>query len=83
MRNWDASRVDRPAHQAAERVDLADHLSFRQPADRGVAAHLADLRRVERDQRNRAAHLGRRPRGLRARVPAADTMTSKCRIGGL
>src|SRR3989442_5944872 len=33
------------AHDAAERVDLADHGTLRNPPDGGIAAHLAD--RVE------------------------------------
>jgi hypothetical protein len=40
----DAGSVDRPAHDAVERVDLAYRMPLAKPADRWVARHLADCR---------------------------------------
>jgi len=68
----DAGRVDRPAHDPAERVDLADDLALGEPADRGVAGHRADFGGVHGDQRDGSAHPGRRPRGFGPGVPASD-----------
>ena len=38
----DAGRVDRAAHQSAERVDLADQMTLRRAADRRIARHVRD-----------------------------------------
>jgi hypothetical protein len=68
----DAGGVGGQAHQAAEGVDLADHLPLGQPADGGVARHGADARRIECHQRHRRAESGRGPRGFGAGVATAD-----------
>ena len=41
----DAGLVGRGRHGAAERVDLLDQMALADPADRGIAAHLADRSR--------------------------------------
>src|SRR5262249_50989641 len=64
--------VDRPAHDAVERVDLAHEMAFAEPADRRVARHLADRRPlVGQEQRLRPEPRGRRSR-LAPGMPAAD-----------
>ena len=73
----DAGRVDRQAHQAAERVDLADEVPLGRPADRRVARHVRDrlastacrARRVSPSRA--AAHAASQPA-----CPAPITMTS-------
>jgi len=40
----DARPVDRSAHDAVERIDLAHEMGLAEPADRRVARHLADRR---------------------------------------
>jgi len=47
-------------------------LPLGQPADGGVAGHLADARRVHGDQRRPATEARGRPGGFRAGVAAAD-----------
>ena len=42
----DSAGIDRPAHQAVERVDLADQMAPAQPADGGVAGHGPDGQRA-------------------------------------
>jgi hypothetical protein len=39
----DACCVGRPTHDAIEGIDFANHMSFTETADRGVAAHLPDI----------------------------------------
>ncbi len=68
----DARRVNEPPHDAAQRVQLADHVPLPDPADGGIAAHLADGREVERQQRRRHAHAGRHMGRFYASVAAAD-----------
>src|SRR5262245_62169434 len=38
----DAGRVDRSAHQAAERIDLANEMTLGRTADGGIARHVRD-----------------------------------------
>ena len=68
-----AGGVDRPAHRAAERIDLADDLPLADAADRRVAAHLPDGVAIGREQRrlrpNRAA-------ASAASVPACPAPTT-------
>ena len=68
----DARRVDRRPHQAAERIDLADQVSLRRAADRGIARHVRDCRLRQRADRDAPAHPRRSPRGLDARMAGAD-----------
>ena len=60
----DSGLVDRQAHLAAERVDLADQVALADPADRGVAGHLADVVEVEREHQRARAHPRRGQRGF-------------------
>src|SRR2546422_10316987 len=60
------------AHDAAERVHLADQVSLGDAPHGGVARHLAYEVEVDRVQRGLPAHTRRRPRSLAARVARAD-----------
>ena len=44
----DAGAIDRAAHEAVERIDLADQMALGETADRRVARHLADRRAAVR-----------------------------------
>ena len=67
----DAGRIRDPAHQAVQRIDLAHQMALADPADRGIAGHLADgLELVRQQQRARAERAPkppppRSPHGLR------------------
>ena len=61
-----------PRHRAAERVDLADELSFRAAADRRIARQRADLLRIAGDEQRRHAEARRCERGFDAGMTAAD-----------
>ena len=67
----DAGRVGDAAHQAVQRIDLAHQMALAEPADRRVAAHLADGRELVGDQRRRHAEPRRGRRSLAAGMPAA------------
>ena len=60
------------AHDAAERVDLADDLPLRHAADGRVATHLRHGVGVHREQARFQAEARRGHRGLDARVPGPD-----------
>ncbi len=64
--------VDRPAHRAAQGVDLADDLPLGDAADGRVAAHLADGVAVGGQQRRLGPHPRSRQRRLGAGVAGAD-----------
>ena len=64
--------VDCPAHQSAQRIDLANQMSLRRAADRRIARHVRDGFSSERAQSDAAAEPRRRPRRLDAGVPGAD-----------
>ena len=68
----DAGRVGDPAHQAVERVDLADQMALAEPANGRIAGHFADGGEAVGDQRRARAHAGRRGRSLAAGMAAAD-----------
>ena len=75
-------RVEHPAldrggvgvdpHDAAERVDLADHVPLGQSADRRVARHLPDRIEILREHRRLATRARRRQRRLDPGMPRAD-----------
>ena len=65
-------RVDRAAHQAAERVDLANEMALRRAADRRVARHVRDRVGRQRAEPDVRAETRRRIRRLAPRVPRAD-----------
>ena len=68
----DAGGVGHAAHDAVERIDLADEVALPEAANGRVAAHLADgLDLVRQQQRTRAQTCGSRC-GLAASVAAAD-----------
>ena len=68
----DAAAINRPRHDAVERIDLAHQMTLAQPADRRVAGHLADLGRIMGDEQRPRPHPGRRRRRLGAGMAAAD-----------
>ena len=68
----DAGPVDRPAHDAVERIDLAHQVPLAQSADRRIAGHLADRIEPVRQQQRAGAQPRRRGRGLAAGMAAAD-----------
>ena len=68
----DAALVGHPAHQAVERIDLADQMALAEPADRRIARHRADGREAVGQQRGVRAHARSRGRGLAAGVAATD-----------
>jgi hypothetical protein len=47
-------------------------MTLTEPADRGIATHLADGGALVGDERGRDAETGRRGRGLTARMPTTD-----------
>jgi hypothetical protein len=68
----DAGLVRDDAHLPAERVDLTHQLPLGEAADRGVARHAPDGRRVQHDHRRARARAGRGGHCLYAGVAAAD-----------
>ena len=68
----DAGRVGDPAHQAVERIDLADQMALAEPADGRIARHFADRREGVRDQRRARADARRGGGRLGAGMPAAN-----------
>src|SRR5690606_24743823 len=74
----DAAEVGDAAHQAVERVDLADEVPLSQPADGGVAGHRPHRIETVGDERRRRSHARRRGRGFAAGVAAADDDNIEC-----
>ena len=68
----DAAGIGDAAHQAVERVDLADQMAFAEPADGGIAGHGADGGEAMGDQRRARAHARGGGRRLTAGMAAAD-----------
>ncbi len=68
----DAALVGDAAHEAVERIDLADEVALAKTADGGVAGHRADGRELVGQQRRARAHARGRGRGLTAGVAAAN-----------
>ena len=66
MPAWSASA----AHDAVQRIDLADQMALAQPADRRIARHRADRGEALGDQRRVRAHARGRRRGLAAGMAA-------------
>ena len=68
----DAGGIGDPAHQAVQRIDLADQMALAEPADRRIAGHRADGREAMRHQRGPGAHARGSRRGFAAGMAAAD-----------
>ena len=68
----DAGCVGDPAHQAVERVDLADQMALAEPADGRVARHLADRRELCVTSAVRAPMRAAAAAASHPGVPAAD-----------
>ena len=60
------------AHETAQRVDLAHHSALRDPADRGIAGHLADGVEVGGDDQGARAEPGAHDGGFGSGVAGAD-----------
>ena len=67
-----SNRIRHFAHDAAERVDLADEMTLGNTADRGIAGHLRDQVGVHRDHHGAQSHAGAGTRGLAAGVAPTD-----------
>ena len=67
-----AGRVDRPPHQPAERVDLADDLPLADAADRRIATHLPDGVAIGGEQHGPRPNRAAATRGLGPGMPGAD-----------
>ena len=68
----DGRAIGGPAHDAAERIDLAHDGALRDAADGGIARHLADRVEVGREEQRRGAESGGHDGGLAAGVAGAD-----------
>ena len=68
----DAGGVGDLAHQAVQRVDLADEMALAEPANGRIAGHLADRGKAVGDQRRARAHARRGGSSLAAGMAAAD-----------
>ena len=68
----DAGLVDDAAHFAAERVDFADDLPFRDTADGRIAAHRSDHVAAHRQQSRLRAEPSRRQRRFATGVSGTD-----------
>ena len=92
--NWKPGGVDRVAHQAAERVDLAHQVALRRAADRRIARHVRDGVGRQRQQsptrqpRRAAAYAASQPGVSRADHDDVEPVsmrpcppTSRCRSG--
>ena len=73
----DAAGIGDPAHQAVERIDLADQMALAEPADGGIAGHRADGRKAMGDQRRPRAHPRSGAAASQPAWPPPITMTSK------
>ena len=60
------------AHQAIERIDLADQMTLAESANRRIARHRSDGGKAMGHQGGTGAHPRRRTRGLAAGVATAD-----------
>ena len=68
----DSGPVDRPAHDAVERVDLANQMPLAEAADRRVARHFANGGPFVRHKQNARANARGGGGGLATCVPSAD-----------
>ena len=67
-----AGAINDAAHDAAERVNLAHEMAFRNSANRRIARHLTDQIEIQRNQTGFRAESRRGRRRLAARVAGAD-----------
>jgi hypothetical protein len=67
-----ARKVRRPTHFAAQRINLPDQMTLRQPTDGRIAGHLPDGIAVNGQQEGLASHAGRSQSGLNARMTGPD-----------
>ncbi len=76
----DAGGIGHTAHEAVERIDLAHQVALAEPADGGVAGHLADGREGMGDEGRAGAHAGSRGRGLAAGMAATHHDHIECQL---
>ena len=67
----DTAPVDGPAHDAIQRIDLADQMALAQSADRRIARHLADRLDPMGEEQGARTHPRRCGRGLTAGMATA------------
>ena len=67
----DCRIVSGASDDPVEGIDLADQMSFSEATDGRITTHCANLRRVERHQRDTQAHPGAYCGGLHPGMPAA------------
>ena len=64
--------VDRPTHNAVERIDLAHQMALAKPANGRVAGHLANPVSAHRHKGGSCTHARGGSGGLTARMPSTD-----------
>jgi hypothetical protein len=68
----DSGSIDDAAHDAAERIDLTNDMTFCNASNGGIARHLSDKVKIDRDKRRFTAK-ARRCRGcLASRMASSD-----------
>jgi hypothetical protein len=78
----DTGGIDGPAHETAERVDLANQMPLRGAADRRVARHVANGLPRQRAESDVRAETGGGIRRLASSVPGTDNdhVESVCHV---
>jgi hypothetical protein len=76
----DTGSIDDATHNAAERVDLADEMSFRNAANGRIAGHLTDEVKVQSNQAGLRAESRRGRRCLAASMAGANHDYIKCLV---
>jgi hypothetical protein len=77
----DTGLVRNPAHQAVERIDLANQMTLAEPTNGRIARHFADGGRLVGDERGLGAHACSSSSSLATRVAAADNNDIKMGAG--
>src|SRR6516165_12712574 len=67
----DPGAVDRPPHNAVQRIDLAHQMALAEPANRGIARHLANRRPLVCEQQGERADASCGGRRLAPGMPGA------------
>ncbi len=68
----DAGDIGHAAHDAIQRIDLADQMPLAHPANRRIAGHLADGFELVGQKQRACTHARGRRRRLAARMPPSD-----------
>jgi hypothetical protein len=67
-----AAAVRDPTHEAVQRIDFPDKMTFSEPANRRIAGHCTNCSELMGDQSCLGAHTGRRGCGFTAGMAAAN-----------